>query len=268
MILAAPGALAQSALRASEEQLVNYAFATQLGSGVYDVSGRTLQIYRVPFGYSFSEPASDRPGVSLTLPVTLGLLDFEPRDVLETGLPDSFDTLSFVPGIELDFALSPRWHFLPFGEYGRAWDLGSDIDAEVYSFGAHAAGLWSADWFHSLRVDIGVTYTAVEPQEPLHKDDVLMVELGVEARRMLALNIAGRPLDWGAYALAQSFVDRAEEPLDHSAAQADALQFEIGFTLGTRDRVTVWHIPMPRVGVGFRFGEELEVWRLVLGAPF
>ena len=32
-ILAAPGALAQGALRASEEQLVNYAFATQLGSG-------------------------------------------------------------------------------------------------------------------------------------------------------------------------------------------------------------------------------------------
>ena len=59
-VLPAPErALAQAALRASEEQLVNYAYATQLGSGVYDISGRTLQIYRLPFGYTFrSRPES------------------------------------------------------------------------------------------------------------------------------------------------------------------------------------------------------------------
>jgi hypothetical protein len=267
-IMAAPGAFAQGALRASEEQLVNYAFATQLGSGVYDISGRTLQIYRLPFGYTFTEHAPDRPGVRLTLPVTLGLLDFEPRDVLDTGLPESFDTLSFVPGVQLDFALSPHWHFLPFGEFGRSWDLGSDVDADVYSFGAHGSGQWNPEWTDVLRSDIGVTYTAVEPQAPLHKDDVLLVELGLEARKTLALSVAGRPLDWGVYALVQAFVDGAEEPLNNAAARADPYQFEIGLTLGTRDRVTVWRIPVPRVGVGYRFGDELEVWRLVLGAPF
>jgi hypothetical protein len=30
----------------------------------------------------------------------------------------------------------------------------------------------------------------------------------------------------------------------------------------------VWHIPVPRIGIGYRFGEDLDVWRLVLGAPF
>jgi hypothetical protein len=267
-ILAAPGALAQGALRASEEQLVNYAFATQLGSGVYDVSGRTLQIYRLPFGYSFAEPATDRPGVRLTLPVTLGLLDFEAEDVLETGLPESFDTLSFVPGIELDWELGRHWHFRPFGEFGRAWDLGSNADADVYSFGAHAAALWSQDWVDDVRLDVGVTYTAVEPDAPLHKDDMLLVEIGLEGRNALTLSVAGHVLDWGPYALVQAFVDRAEEPLDRAPEQADPYQFEVGLTLGTRARVTVWHIPVPRIGIGYRFGEDLDVWRLVLGAPF
>ena len=267
-ILAAPGALAQSALRASEEQLVNYAFATQLGSGVYDVAGRTLQLYRLPFGYSFMEPATDRPGVRLTLPVTLGLLDFEPRDVLDTGLPESFDTLSFVPGIELDFKLGPRWHFLPFGEFGRSWDLGSDANADVYSFGAHATAEWDKDWVDLLRIDAGFTYTAVEPDAPLHKDDLLLVEIGLEGRDALALSVAGHALDWGAYALVQAFVDRAEEPLDRAPESADPYQFEVGLTLGTRERVTVWHIPVPRVGIGYRFGDDLDVWRLVLGVPF
>jgi hypothetical protein len=266
-ILAAPAAAAQSELRASEEQLVNYAFATQLGSGVYDISGRTLQIYRMPFGYSFTEPTDGRPGVRLTLPVTVGLADFKPRDVLETGIPESLDTLSVVPGVELDFELSPQWHLLPFAEIGRSWDLGGDADALVYSIGAHAAALWREEWI-DLRFNVGATYTAVDPEAPLRSDALLLLEVGIEGRHALPTSLAGHPLDWGLYLLGQSFFDRAEEPLDRAAGEADRYQFEIGVTLGTRTDTTVWHIPIPRVGIGYRFGEDLEVWRLVLGAPF
>ena len=42
-------ALAQTAETRQDEavgQSINYVFATELGSGVYDLDGRTLQIYR------------------------------------------------------------------------------------------------------------------------------------------------------------------------------------------------------------------------------
>lgn len=266
-MLAAPGARAQTPLSAGEEQLVNYAFATQLGSGVYDVSGRTLQVYRLPFGYALLPPSANRTGVRLTLPLTLGLVDFEPRDVFDTGVPESLDTVSFVPGIELDFQLSPHWHLLPFAEFGHSWELGDDANATVYSCGAHATALWSEEWI-DLRFDIGATHTAVEPDAPLRKDDLLLVEIGVEGRHALALTVAGHPLDWGVYVLAQSFIDRADAPLDRAPADADRYQFEIGVTLGTRSETTVWRIPVPRLGLGYRFGKDLDVWRLVLGAPF
>src|SRR5207342_3237408 len=107
-LLAPCCATSQEALRASEEQLVNYAYATALGSGVYDIAGRTLQIYRLPFGYTFSEPSGKRPGVRLTLPLTVGFIDFEARDVIDTGLPENLDSMSFVPGVQLDFALTPH----------------------------------------------------------------------------------------------------------------------------------------------------------------
>ena len=74
-VLSAPErAAAQAALHASEEQLVNFAYATQLGSGIYGISGRTLQIYRLPFGYTFTQPSGKRPGVRLTLPLTVGFV--------------------------------------------------------------------------------------------------------------------------------------------------------------------------------------------------
>jgi hypothetical protein len=267
-VLAAPAALAQGALRTGEEQVVNYAFATQLGSGIYDLSGRTLQIYRLPFGYTFTTPADRRPGVELTLPVTIGLVDFEPRDVLDTGLPENLDTLSFVPGVELDFQLGADWHVLPFGEIGKSVERDGDADATVYSLGVHAARTWRGDWI-DLRFDVGATYTAVEPDNsPLEPDDLLLVEIGVEGRHALNLAVAGHPLDWGLYILGQGFLNQPEEPLDATRAEASPYQLEVGVTLGTRAEWVIWHIPVPRLGLGYRFGEDLEVWRIVFGAPF
>jgi hypothetical protein len=258
---------AQDELRADEAMLVNHAFATQLGSGVYSISGRTLQIYRLPFGYTMTESAEGRTGVRFTLPLTLGLVDFKPQDVFETGLPEHLDTLGFVPGIELDFELTPHWHLLPFAELGRAWELGGGSDATVYSFGAHAAAsskLASVD----TRFDLGITYTGVEPDGGARSDDILLVEVGIEGRRPLRLELGGHPLDWGGYLLADYFVNRAEVPLEETTEGANRAQFEIGLTVGPRGKLRIWRIPVPRVGIGYRVAEDLGVWRLVFGQPF
>lgn len=267
-VLSVPGhGAAQTPLRASEEQLVNYAYATQLGSGVYDVSGRTLQIYRLPFGYTLTQPSAERPGVRLMLPVTFGFLDFKTRDVIESGLPEHLDTLSFVPGIELDFELTPEWHLLPYAEAGRTWDRSGDGDARVYSLGAHVAMSRNRDWL-DLRFDIDVTYAAVKPRAELPADDLAILQMGIEGRHALGLSVADHPLDWGAYLLGDTFLNRPDEPLNQATDSADRYQLEVGVTFGTRSRVTVWHIPLPRLGVGYRWSQGLEVWRFVIGAPF
>ena len=99
LILLSFAAHGQALLRSSEQEVIDFAFASQLGSGVYSMSGRTLQVYRLPFGYEFDHAADARVRPRLTLPVTLGFLDFEPIDVVHTGLPESVVSLSFVPGL-------------------------------------------------------------------------------------------------------------------------------------------------------------------------
>lgn len=259
--------MAQDELRASEAMLVNYAFATQLGSGVYSISGRTLQIYRLPFNYRVTEAVNDRPGVRLTLPLTLGLVDFKPQDVLETGLPENLDTLGFTPGIELDFELTPQWHLLPFAELGRAWEFDGGNDATVYSMGAHVSAS-SVRASIDVRFDVGATYAGVEPDGGARSDDILLLEMGIEGRRLLGLEVGGHPLDWGAYLLVDYFANRAEVPLDQATESANRAQLEVGLTVGPRGEFRVWRIPVPRIGVGYRISEELDVWRLVFGQPF
>src|SRR5688572_20163675 len=61
---------------------ISYVFATDLGSGVYDLDGRTLQIYRLTYTHAWREPTREKAGVSFDVPVTAGFFDFTPIDVL------------------------------------------------------------------------------------------------------------------------------------------------------------------------------------------
>jgi hypothetical protein len=46
------------------------------------------------------------------------------------------------------------------------------------------------------------------------------------------------------------------------------MQYEFGITFGWREPRRLWNIPLPRVGIGYRFGSSLDVVRIVFGAPY
>ena len=164
-ITRAPTALGQSLLSGDEQNVANFAFATQLGSGVYSVSGRTLQIYRLPFRHEFRPVSESRFGIALTLPVTFGFYDFELRDVADGEIPASVDAVSFVPGLEFAFEVNPDWTLTPYVEAGisKARDLDSTI--AVYSGGMvslYEFGGQGTDW--QLRNDL--TFAGVDLHAP------------------------------------------------------------------------------------------------------
>ena len=134
-IATAPMACGQSLLSGDEQNVVNFAFATQLGSGVYSVSGRTLQIYRLPFHYQLKSADDSAFGAMLTLPVTFGFYDFELQDVANGDIPTVVDALSFVPGLTLVFDVNPDWKLEPYVEAGISKARDVDANSTVYSGG-------------------------------------------------------------------------------------------------------------------------------------
>jgi len=260
--------IAERALRESEAELVHFAFATQLGSGVYSIGGRTVQIYRLPFAWTIAEPEDGRPGVRLRLPATIGLYDFAARDVIESGLPDRLDTFSAAAGLELDFPLADGWHVVPYAEAGHAWDRSSDADAVLYSASLHARREWSAG-DRDFRLNTGFVYAAVNFDGAQGTSDLAKLEAGLELRRLAGFELAGGRADIGFYLLAEWYADRPGEPVVRSAGPDSLpMQFEAGFTLGARPRMKIWKLPLPRVGLAYRFGDGISAYRLVLGAPF
>ena len=249
-----PPSQAQTLLSGDEQNVVNFAFATQLGSGVYSVSGRTLQIYRLPFSYELRSTDDSDFGIRLTLPVSFGFFDFELQDVANGAIPTHVDALSFVPGITLSFEAQPDWLLEPYVEAGisRARDV--NADAEVYAAGI--ASLYEFDgqgfdWL--LRNDL--TFASVDLDGTAGSDRFTRLQTVLTARR--PFNRESR-FDYLVYVMNEFYVDQPDGPVDSAGQSGNSVQYEIGFTLGNnrdetrlaRSLASRWHWLSVRIEPG------------------
>jgi hypothetical protein len=267
----APGQAATQArpLKDAEQAEANFVFAHRLGSGIYDLSGRTLQIYRLPVEWKLRDPTPARPGLTLTLPVTAGFFDFRVADVIQTGLPSSVSTLSIVPGLRWDHRIDRFWRIAPFVEAGLARDNATDLEARVMTAGARAEWRGETRWGDGRYV-AAFTYAYADPQrQPV--DDFALLAHSVQLRRVLAARPRRRALQWLPYASLRWYADAPSTPLSASGlpgGRTARVQAEFGFTFGTVEPIKLGRFDLPAIGLGYRFGENLSVFRLVIGQPF
>lgn len=266
LVMACATAGAATPLTRNEQAVINFGFATQLGSGIYSMSGRTLQVYRLPFGYTFPGDAQSRSTVRLTLPVTIGFIDFKPGDVVETGLPEGLDAVSFVPGIAVDVLARDDWQLEPFVEAGVARDQSGEMDQRVYSLGLRSRydiDRGAVGW----QVYNEAVHVVVEQVAAGGTDDFTRLRLGTTARRPFQLDGEGRRPDFLAYGLIEGFTDTPKGPADGGNGDLP-VQVELGMTFGATETLRLWGMPLPRIGIGYRFGEGLSVVRIVFGSPY
>lgn len=250
-----------------ETATLNYAFAAQLGSGIYRISDRTIQIYRIPVSFPVVRSDGRGVGVDLRTPVTLGFYDFEPGDILNEGLPEGVNTLSLVPGVTVRVPLGRDWTLLPFADLGAAVDLTSDQWTWVFAAGSELRfeRKFGVRTFRSIA---RLLYTGNFTGEEGSYDDFGELDLGVEARDPLGICLAGHELDLGYFLAAYLYSDTLEFLRTGDGRFEFGSQFEAGFTLGTREPWRVWGVRIPRFGASYRFGQGSPAFRIVFGAPF
>lgn len=271
---AAPASAGSSPPREAELPEANFAFAHRLGTGVYEISGRTVQVYSLPFEWRLRERQAAgegreaRAGLTLTLPVTLGFFDFRLEDMLESGLPSDIATLSFVPGLRWDLEVGRDWQLQPFVEAGIARDRSSDLRSRVATVGA-TADRYRSSPSGTLRVHHAFEY-AHAAVHGLPADDFALWVSGVEVVRPLPVQPGRRAFDWAPYAAARWYADPPGVPLLANATSRGVtrLQGEIGVSFGAVEPLRVGGVALPRIGLGWRFGDRLSVVRLVIGERF
>ena len=203
-------------------------------------------------------------GVELTLPVTFGFYDFELQDIEDGDIPTQVDSLSFVPGLTLVFDIRPEWTLEPYVEAGIARARDVNANANVYAVGVaseYEFGGQGFDWL--LRNDL--TFAGVDLRGTDGSHRFARLQTVLTARRPFSRE---SKVDYLVYALNEYYVEQPDGPIDSADRGGSSVQYEIGVTLGTTEPRRVWGMPVPRVGIGYRFGSHLDVFRIVIGTPF
>lgn len=260
----APPATPETREDAAVGDSINYVFATDLGSGLYELDGRSLQIYRFTYRRDLRDTRSDQTGVRFLLPVTAGFFDFSPVDVISQGPPTRVDSFSVVPGIELDYQLDDDWHVIPYVRAGFSL-ASSSVDGWLYGAGVRAER--HADyhgWDSFVRSELA--YAGVRYRHDTPNDQFLRLRQAFDFTRGMGWSARGRELEFGVYTVWDVIADPPTAPL--AQAREEPVQAEFGITFASRPRIKIWRFDAPRLGFGYRFAGELSGWRLVIGAPF
>jgi hypothetical protein len=243
---------------------ISYVFATDLGSGIYDLDGRTLQIYQFWYRKALREATPEKFGARFELPMTFGFFDFKPIDVLSHGIPTHVDSFSVVPGIALDYIVGDAWHVLP---YARAGFSVASSSVDGWLFGAGVRVERSGDfhgWDSFVRTDFA--YAGAHYRAEIPSDSFSRIRQGFDLRRGIGWKIGDREVELGLYSVFDVVLDSPVEPL--SREDGSVIQAEFGWTLSTRPRYKIWRFDAPRLGFGYRLAGEFTSWRLVIGQPF
>ena len=245
----------------------NYAFATQLGSGIYRVNGRTVQVYRLAVSVGLRDAETKGWGIRLRFPVTFGFYNFQIDDLLDTGLPDNVATIALVPELEFQNPVADNWWLMPFVGFGPGKDLEGGTMNWIFAVGARSLTIWPWN-ANDIRLGVRAVYSGYTTKQLDFIDDFSVVETGLDVRRSLGLRIGRSTVDgsvFGAnyiYLVSPQFVRLAPEPVDFRT------QFEFGFTVGTVEPWRVLGIGMPRLGLSNRDGTGEDAVRIIIGNAF
>lgn len=255
-------------LRLEEEvDRANYAFAAYLGSGIYTASDGAVQVYSVPLSWTMRLPQEHRPGIKFKFPVTLGFYDFRALDITEGKLPDSVATLSVIPGAEFLFPVRENWSLTPYADLGAGWDLSRSEQTWIWSGGLESQARFSKGQTETT-LGNNLQYAAYTVPGENDKGNFLVLETGLDLQRPIRMTSRGHTSRFSVYLMNQAYFNELEIFRYQDNILGIQLQYEVGVTWIPDKAIRLWLLDIPRIGLGYRFGDGLAAFRLVLGMPF
>jgi hypothetical protein len=271
---------------------VNYVYAAELGFGGYRVGGLTVDVYSVPIEFTLRDVLLDWR-LKIGLPIQYGTYDFKKTVEGDDGLPvrvtASQRTLGFNPKLKLEIPVTEPWTLSLIG----AWGVASTFDTDVHGQGSDGVRYEdrSAEedfWFYTYEVGVSSLLQQREGLWTLSLGNAFVyagtagfsrnenveaygaIETGVDARHPLGFRVMDYAPDVSGFFIWYWFTPSLEfSRVERNALEVDNV-YEVGMTFGA-DPETPFQLPVlgnPRLGVSYRFGDNIDAVRLNFGFPF
>lgn len=245
--------------------IANFAFSSYLGTGFYSSSGQDVFVIGIPFEHIIIEQTDTEAGWTLNLPVTFGLLNFGRLDSEVIPEFDDVATITFLPGIEYLYPVTPDWTIAPFADYGFARDLNHTTNVLITGVGIKSLVDFT---FNENILTLGnrFLYAREKSERADTESDYSLIETGLNYRLSNAFNMKNNPVFINMYYIFfyypdnLVFFEQAPNPI------RVGYEHEVGFTFSNLPDFLFFE--NPELGFGIRRGSGIDVYRIVFGAPF
>lgn len=251
---------------AQEDELapINFAYATWIGSGYYQLADRELYVLRIPVAIPLRFVNDDHWGINLLLPVTFAYEQFD-SNFLDYFI-DGILGAAFVPGVEVQIPVSKNWILKPFGQIG----IGYSESTTAYIYGVGIKSLYSFQW-EKVDFDLGnsLIFASEDATGDSEDEGFSMLQIGLDAHHLINFSTGNREADIGSYVVVSQFLDTVDFfEINGKVPQRMRTLVQIGLTLGIDRPVTLLGIDFSRVGIDYTFGKNFSGIGLNLGFPF
>ena len=264
LLLASSGARAQDGpdLELGDEVHYPWAFSGS-GFGSTSVADQKSRVLSIPVSIWLRRLTNGRT-MGLRLRVT-GVIGYQEFKRLDEFSAESIRLGGLFPGIEFLFPLSDRSMLRPFADIGFGLSNTEVGELLLSTFGLRTEFVfpWKR-WELGLepRAQAALSWTSTD----LADGEYIVLAAQMDARYPLGFQIGGSTPDVGAYFEPEYFPDALSFTTASGDRSSIQKQYEIGFTLGFRDPAPkIWFIGVPRLGVGYRFGDGLTGLRIRIG---
>ncbi|MDX1389840.1 MAG: hypothetical protein R3344_11660, partial [Acidobacteriota bacterium] len=198
----------------------------------------------------------------------LGFFNYKPQDIIEGILPEQVGSVSVLPGVGFRMNLTDNWRLEPFLDLGAGWS--SEENGAIPILGT---GAYSRAEFPTKRSKIILWNRLVYAraftidQQPAPDDDFILFETTPEYRLPFA-QIKKHGIDTGVYISNEAYIGRVFVRRPGGRTVDLRWRWEAGFTFGTVEPHRFWKIPVPRVGLGYRWGDLGEGIRVLMSFSY
>jgi len=245
--------------------LTSFAFSSYLGTGFYTTSGQNVFVLQMPFEHIIKEKTDDEAGWVLNLPLTIGFINFDSLKVEQLPGVNDVGTITFLPGLEYRYPMTKNWTLIPFADYGFAREL--DRTSNVLITGTGVKSYFDVH-FDNAKFTLGnrFLYARERSENFSSASSYSLLETGLNLRLNSPFSFAGKSVYSNFYYINfyypnnLVFFEQTPNPIKIG------IEHEIGFTISNIPDFLFFE--KPQLGIGVRFGNDINVYRLVFGAPF
>jgi len=273
------GAIAQDSPQLDPDQVLDYGWLySRSDDGVVftdiGLEAQSTNILSIPVSFWMRRlPCCGNPitpeiegrtfGVRLRL---TGVIGFAAFDSISEFDINSVDLGAILPGIELLFKTGERSILRPYLDVGWGSTSSTETTLVYGELGLRTEFVWGwKRWELGLepRLKGGYSFTDIDNVDLSH----ITISAKLDARYPLGFKVGGQTPDVGAYFEPSWYPDDIDLTTPSGQQKSITSQYEVGATVGFRFLAPMLCglFRMPRLGLGYRFGDGTGGWTIKIG---